>query len=417
MKLLSTLTIFCYLAIYSNATDTTIVFNQIQYRDVFELAKKEQKSVFLFFHFDGCGACVKMEKTVFTDRNVADFYNSNFVNFEINTREGEGIETNKIYNIQMHPTCLYLDSDGNILHKIVGAFSPEEFILHGLDALDPNKTLYAYKELYQKGNRNPGFLLDYCYKLRDAYELDSALIREYINTQSLENLEKEENIRFVYEFAIHEWKYIMPFGSREFKFLNKNKNKFYNFFDPEQVDARIVFITYEAIFDAIENKDSVLFNKCLSFLKEYDRGKVYPFKLMDGRTIGIITSKNLVLTANMAYYEKTGETKKYNETLRLYINKIWDDWRDLNSMAWNTYESSDDKDRLKSAKEWVIRSIELNPNYYNIDTYAALLFKLEEFENALVQADKAISIAKNTGRDYQSTSELIEKIREKINPK
>lgn len=43
------------------ASDTTIVFRKINYADLFEVAKKENKSVMLYFHFDGCGGCVTME--------------------------------------------------------------------------------------------------------------------------------------------------------------------------------------------------------------------------------------------------------------------------------------------------------------------------------------------------------------------
>jgi hypothetical protein len=54
------LLIFCC-KIYAN--DTTIIFRKIKYSDVFEIAKKENKGVMLYFHFDGCGACIEMERT------------------------------------------------------------------------------------------------------------------------------------------------------------------------------------------------------------------------------------------------------------------------------------------------------------------------------------------------------------------
>lgn len=37
-----------------------------------------------------CGPCKLMEKNVFTDKNVADFYNKNFVNARIDMEKGEG---------------------------------------------------------------------------------------------------------------------------------------------------------------------------------------------------------------------------------------------------------------------------------------------------------------------------------------
>jgi thioredoxin-related protein len=96
MKRLKTLLILLAAHFTATAsTDSTLFLRPINYSEVFEVAKKENKTVMLYFHFDQCGACRKMEKTAFIDNEVAEFYNKNFVSFEINTRKGEGIETNK----------------------------------------------------------------------------------------------------------------------------------------------------------------------------------------------------------------------------------------------------------------------------------------------------------------------------------
>lgn len=123
------------------AADTTIVFKPLEYKEVFELAKKKNKGVMLYFHFDGCGACRKMEKTVFKDRQVFEYYNSNFINFEINTLKGVGLEINKTYNVRMHPTFLFFDKNGNELHKLVGAYTAESFLQQAHNALNSEKTL------------------------------------------------------------------------------------------------------------------------------------------------------------------------------------------------------------------------------------------------------------------------------------
>ena len=211
MKQIITFTTALLIQLSVVASDTTLVLRQTSYSQVFELAKKEKKAVLLYFHFDGCGACVKMEKTAFVDKKVADFYNSNFVCFEVNTRKGEGIETNKIYNVQLHPTYLFLDANGKELHKIVGVFSPDKFVLQAQNASSSTKTLSHYKQLYNTGKREADFLFEYCYKLRDAYELDSLVINEYLNTQPINDLSKEKNIKFIYEFAVHAFKITTPF--------------------------------------------------------------------------------------------------------------------------------------------------------------------------------------------------------------
>lgn len=414
MKLFTTLAFFCFYFSQSFASDTTIVFSQLEYGEIFEIAKQEQKNVFLYFHFDGCGACRKMERTAFNDKAVADYYNENFISYEINTRKGEGIDINKIYEVQMHPSFLYLDTEGNILHKVIGVFSPEDFVLQARNAMNPETTLKAFKEKYEGGNREPDFLLEYCYKMRDAYELDSLLINEYLESQSFEAQYQVQNIKFIYEFAIRQFDITMPYGSKAFQFLLDNKEQFYEHFEPEQVDTRIVWVLNRTVYEAIEIQDEELFKETIKLLADYEKEGLYVFKEMDGRQTGMITTEHLVLSSTMAFYEKSGDKGKFNKTLQEYIDKIWDDSGALNTIAWNYFENVEEKDRLEKAKNWIIRSIELRSNYNNADTYAALLYKLEDYEAALKQAEKAMEIAKEEERDFKETAVLKEKIMEKM---
>jgi thioredoxin-related protein len=415
MKQILTITIALLLQLSAAASDTTLVLRQTSYSQVFELAQREKKAVLLYFHFDGCGACVKMEKTAFVDRKVADFYNSNFVCLEVNTRKGEGIETNKIYNVQLHPTFLFLDSNGEELHKIVGVFSPDEFVLQAQNTLNPTKTLTYFKQQYKSGKRDASFLLDYCYRLRDAYELDSLVINEYLNTQSIDDLGKEKNIKFLFEFAVHAFKIPTPFNSIAFNFMLNNRDKFYHYFDKDQVDARIVWIVNASIYEAIEKQNETLFRESIEALKPFDTGQTYTFKEMDGRITGMITSENLVLSAQMEYYDKANNSEKYNDALKQYLEKVWNDYDALNTFAWNYYERFEDKSKLEKAVECVQRSIVMNSNYANNDTYACLLYKLGNYDKAIKQAERAIELAKKENIDYKETSDLIIKIKEKQN--
>ena len=45
-------------------------------------AKTENKPLFVDFYTDWCGPCKKMDKEVFTDAKVAEFYNTNFITIQ-----------------------------------------------------------------------------------------------------------------------------------------------------------------------------------------------------------------------------------------------------------------------------------------------------------------------------------------------
>jgi len=99
-----------------------------------------------------------------------------------------------------------------------------------------------------------------------------------------------------------------------------------------------------------------------------------------------------------------------------YLIDIWDnDWRELNAIAWYTYKNENDKNRLSLTIKAIKQSININKNYYNMDTYAALLYKTKKYEKALKVASLAVELAQEDNLDDSSTLELIQSINLKIN--
>jgi thiol-disulfide isomerase/thioredoxin len=80
-------------------------------------AKTEKKLVFMDAYASWCGPCKLMEKNVFTDKNVADFYNKNFINVRIDMEKGEGKELAMKYGVRSYPTFLFLNAEGEIAGK------------------------------------------------------------------------------------------------------------------------------------------------------------------------------------------------------------------------------------------------------------------------------------------------------------
>ncbi len=87
-----------------------------------------------------------------------------------------------------------------------------------------------------------------------------------------------------------------------------------------------------------------------------------------------------------------------------------EDARELNSYAWTFYQKVDDKKMLSNAENWAKKATELEDNYANNDTYAAVLYKSGKKAEAKVAAKKAISVAQQNGEDFSETQALLEKI-------
>ena len=404
--------LLCSFPLLIFGTDSSILFRQIPYDSLFHIASKENKGIMLYFHFDGCGGCVTMEKEVFSDPNVIAYMNSHFVNFEINTQKPEGIETNKNYGIKLNPTFLFLDKSGKELHKLVGVFSVETFLEEAKNALLTDKTLENYKQLYKNGNRNTDFLYDYVYMLKNAYEVDSLVVNEYLNTIDTSQYLEEKNIQFMYEFCVVGYNYFLPFNNPKFQFILQHKETFYRYFDKEEVDARIVFILNNAIYKAIEEKDEEMFNEAIAYMRHYDRGSPYYFKEMDGRITGMTLTNHLVLSSQLAFYNNTAQQIKYEQTLKQYLPKIWDNEVELNNFAWQfvEYKEQIPPKIIKTAIKCAKRAIQLNNSYSNNDTYAWLLYKSGATKKALKQAKKSIALAQTNNQSFEETQKLIDVI-------
>jgi len=129
-------------------------------------------------------------------------------------------------------------------------------------------------------------------------------------------------------------------------------------------------------------------------------------------------TKALINNAYMRYNQETENWKSYAKYAVKYVNSLKEDNSSLlNNVAWSFYEKVDDAKMLAKAVAWAKKSIDLDCNYYNCDTYAALLFKTAQYEDAKLAAEKAIEQAKAANEGYDETMELLGKINEALKVK
>ena len=88
---------------------------------VLEVAKAENKLVFVDFYTTWCLPCKLMDEDVFTDEEFGDYMNDNFINYKIDAEKGGGPDLALLYQVMVFPTLLFLDADGNILVRKDGA--------------------------------------------------------------------------------------------------------------------------------------------------------------------------------------------------------------------------------------------------------------------------------------------------------
>ena len=134
-------------------------------RTVFDLAKSQNKPVFLEVYAPTCHVCNAFKPT-FELPQVGNYFNQNFISYklDITTPEGAAFVNKQGLYILSTPTLLFFDKDVKLMHiSILGENnnSGQVLIEAGTKALNPAQRTSAYKASYRGGNRETNFLIEY----------------------------------------------------------------------------------------------------------------------------------------------------------------------------------------------------------------------------------------------------------------
>lgn len=82
------------------------------------LAKKEDKSIFLYFHAQWCTYCTKLKKTTFKDPDVMAYLNDNFVSIQVDTDKNKKLAQQ--WRVKGLPTLWFLEPSGKKINNMPG---------------------------------------------------------------------------------------------------------------------------------------------------------------------------------------------------------------------------------------------------------------------------------------------------------
>lgn len=202
-------------------------------------AKQSGKLIFMDAYATWCGPCKWMKANVFSQADVGALYNRNFINAYIDMEKGEGIELRRKYDIHAYPTALYINGEGEVVHKTVGQCSATDFIQQGLDALSPQRNLYYLQKHYAEKSKDPDFVTTYLKVLKQAYELDACnkIALEYLQAKDSASWQEASNWLLLQE-------YVTDATSPVFRYVVHHRQKFTGLYGSRPVEAKI-FGTYK----------------------------------------------------------------------------------------------------------------------------------------------------------------------------
>jgi len=192
MKLLRTLIACFLLCTYTTSNAAGIDFLPDKtWKEILAQAKKENKLVFLDAYASWCGPCKYMQSDVFTDVAVGYYFNKNFINVKMDMEKGEGVQLAEQFGLASYPTLYFIDGDGKLLHKKIGAMEPGDLLQLGEDAVNPSKQFYTIREKALTGNIDARVFHDWIHEAVEMDEDVDSVVIAYLATTKNPRLEKE----------------------------------------------------------------------------------------------------------------------------------------------------------------------------------------------------------------------------------
>ncbi|MDR6784518.1 thioredoxin-related protein [Pedobacter africanus] len=226
----------------SYAQNRSINFETTSLKEAFKLAKERGKMIFVDCYTVWCVPCKGMEKLVFSQDSVADFFNSHFINVKLDMEKGEGPAALKTYSIGAFPTYLLFDREGKEIYKFVGGMPANEFMAKIRIGMNPENEAATREKRYAAGDRDHALLRGLIvqrFRQKDA-AAGTALAREYYNMLSPAEKTRPENW-FLFGEG-YDSRYMSEIGSINFNYLLENYAAFVAANGKEKVDAKINYV-------------------------------------------------------------------------------------------------------------------------------------------------------------------------------
>ncbi|WP_226064029.1 thioredoxin family protein [Kaistella polysaccharea] len=388
-KILSTLFLLVYLVSFSQET---INFETTSFKEILAKAKKEKKLVFMDAYASWCGPCKLMEKNIFTLPAVKAYYDANFINARFDMEKGEGRDIAAKYGVRSYPSFLFINGDGELIMQNYGYMGEADFLMIGKEANDPKLTDSAMNDLFQKGESDPGFLLNMMKRYSQSdYELAKKASERYFKNKKNDEFTREDVGMLLYFLKSPSDVNYQIFKDKKENISKVMSEDIYNQFDS---NIKISKVMENSLNQKTGIIDDVYFYK-----------NAIPI-------IGQKEAETALSRMKVIYYENVGNFPEYEKAALAYYKNSNDfDAQELLKAAWLFSEHVENKDALKKAQEWAEKGVMNSESAESTYILAKLYAKSGRKSDAKTYAELAKSLAQKEGKDITMASELLESLK------
>ncbi|MCC3216274.1 MULTISPECIES: thioredoxin family protein [Chryseobacterium] len=389
-KIISGISIFCAIAI---SAQEAIQFQELPFKDIIAKAKKEKKLVFIDAYASWCGPCKMMEKNVFTQKSVSDYYNTNFINARFDMEKGEGRDIASKFGVRSYPTYLFLNGEGELVSRNTGYMEESLFVAMAQDINSPGNKKGSLKDRFAGGEKDPEFLINIMkLNANSDYEFAKKASERYFqNKKKTEELSKDEIGFLLYFVKSSEDTNYPVFASRKAEIIKFLPEETYNEFDAQLKLGKIVE-------QSIDDKNKKINDDYFMKAAEPLVGKEAAVKKLN--------------QTKLSYYEQNSNFPEYEKAaLDYYKNSDAFDPNELLRAAWIFADHVKTPSSLKKATEWAEKSVMRSETSENTYILAKLYHLTGNKEMAKNYAEMSKNMAVQGNKDSQLADELLKQIK------
>lgn len=388
-KLFSLFILFISLSVFSQES---INFEKGTFKEILAKAKKEKKLVFMDAFAVWCGPCKMMEKNIFPLPAVSEYYNANFINARFDMEKGEGREIAMKYGVRSYPTFLFLNGDGEVVLKNYGYMGEQDFLTIAKEANQPKYRNSSNKELFEKGESNPEFLLNMMslYAQSD-YELAKKASERYFKVKNNQPLTKDELGMLLYFIKSPSDPNYQIFVAKKQEITTLMSEDIYNQFDTNIKITKILENAFDQKTGTIN--DDEFFKNAIPLV---------------GKTEAEIALNRM----KVIIYPNSGKFAEYEKAaLSYYQNTENFETEELLKAAWIFSDHITTPSSLKKAEEWAEKSVMKSETPENTYILAKIYSKTGKKDQAKSYAEISKNLANAQGKDDKLATQLLESLK------
>jgi thiol-disulfide isomerase/thioredoxin len=292
-----------------------IEFVHVKWQEAMEMAKEQDKLLFVDSYAEWCGPCKRMAKYEFVKEDVGAIYNENFINLKLDMESKNGRTFDSKYPVSAYPTMFFLDGEGKVVKKVRGGQKGDALISMAKKVLKSYDTSGKYKEKYDTGDRSYDVVYSYVEALNKASKPSLRISNKYLKSNP--EITEEQKLRFYHVATVDA-------DSKIFDMMVDNKSAIIGLIGTEAFDKKVTSACNNTVKKAVEYETESLLEEAIqksgaltSGGKEYGlNAKMNYAKNMKNNSMYASAAKDL----SKVYFK--GDVEKVNDII-LTIHKVF----------------------------------------------------------------------------------------------